>query len=231
MMIFRIFSLIENVIYYLVILFCSTLALEDVVIVTIASVTLFISILVLARYLPEIRRITKEQKDAGGIIKGVISELHDRLGQQDQKILDQQVRLDVIELKLDQLSKASGKEEREAIKVHEVSDTRRILEEVKDLLKNLGKSEFIPSKIQQKEEVKEIKILGELSPTESSVLKLLMEGVQTPRQIQQRINKSREHTARLMKRLYESGYVIREERKRPYVYEITQKGKELMKRE
>jgi len=202
------------------------------VIVTIASVTLFISIVVLARYLPKIRRVTKEQKDASEIIKGVISELHDRLGQQDQKILDQQVRLDVIELKLDQLSKGLGKEEKEVIKVHEVPDTRRILEEIKDLLRNLGKSEaFMPSKIQQKEEVKEIKILEELSPTESSVLNLLMEGAQTPKQIQQRIKKSREHTARLMKRLFELGYVIREERKKPYVYEITEKGKELVRRE
>jgi len=215
-----------------VILLCSTLALEDVVIVTIASVALFISIVVLTRYLPKIRRITKEQKDASEIIKGVISELHDRLGQQDQKILDQQVRLDVIELKLDQLSKGVSKEEKEVIKVHEVSDTKRILEEIKDLLRNLGKSEaFMPGKIQQKEEVKEIKILEELSPTESSVLNLLMEGAQTPKQIQQRIKKSREHTARLMKRLFELGYVIREERKKPYVYEITEKGKELVRRE
>ncbi|MCP8317341.1 MAG: hypothetical protein H3Z52_02625 [archaeon] len=208
------------------------MALEDVVIVTIASVALFISIVVLTRYLPKIRRITKEQKDASEIIKGVISELHDRLGQQDQKILDQQVRLDVIELKLDQLSKGVSKEEKEVIKVHEVSDTKRILEEIKDLLRNLGKSEaFMPGKIQQKEEVKEIKILEELSPTESSVLNLLMEGAQTPKQIQQRIKKSREHTARLMKRLFELGYVIREERKKPYVYEITEKGKELVRRE
>lgn len=207
------------------------MALDDVVIVTIGSVTLFVSILVLAHYLPGIRRVTKEQRDASEIIKGVITELRDRLGQQDQKILDQQVRLDVIELKLDQLGKVLGKEEKEVIKVHEVSDTRRILEEVKDLLKNLGKSESTPSGVQQKEEVKEIKIIEELSPTESSVLKLLIEEAKTPKQIQQRISKSREHTARLMKRLFELGYVTREERKRPYVYEITEKGRELMRRE
>jgi predicted transcriptional regulator len=71
-------------------------------------------------------------------------------------------------------------------------------------------------------------MLKELSPTEVLVLKLLIEGVQTSKQIQQRINKSREHTARLMKRLFELGYVTREEQKKPYVYKITEKGKELM---
>jgi predicted transcriptional regulator len=32
-----------------------------------------------------------------------------------------------------------------------------------------------------------------------------------------------------MKRLFELGYVAREEGKKPYVYEITEKGKELMR--
>ncbi len=221
----------ENVIYFVVILFCVIMALEDVVIVTVASVTLFVSIFVSAYYLPRVRRITKEQRDASGIIKGVLSELRDRLSQQDQKILDQQVRLDVIELKLDQMSKVPLKEEKGAVGVHEVSDNRRVLEEVKELLRNLGKSEFSSSKVRKKVEAKETSTVEGLSPTESSVLRSLMEEAQTPKQIQQKINKSREHTARLMKRLFELGYVTREERKKPFVYEITEKGKELMGRE
>ncbi len=213
-------------------LFHSVLALEDVVIVTIASITLFISVTALAFYLPKIRKIIKEQKDASEIVKGVISELRDRLGQQDQKILDQQIRLDVIELKLGQLTKVLGKEEKEVTKAREVSDTASILEEVRNLLRSLGKAEVtLPGKIQRKEEIKKVEALEGLSPTESSVLKLLMEGVQTPKQIQQRIDKSREHTARLMKRLFELGYVTREEKKKPYVYKITEKGKALLRAE
>ncbi len=210
----------------------SVLALEEVVIVTIASITLFTSITALAFYLPKIRRIIKEQKDANEIVKGVISELRDRLGQQDQKILDQQIRLDVIELKLGQLTKVLGKEEKEVTKAREISDTASILEEVRNLLRSLGKVEVtLPGKIQRKGEFKKVEVLEGLSPTESSVLKLLMEGEQTPKQIQQRIDKSREHTARLMKRLFELGYVTREEKKKPYVYEITEKGKALLRAE
>lgn len=213
------------------ILFPQILTLENIVIITIASITLFISIVFFSRYLPEIRKITKEKKDVNEIVKEVISGLHDRLGLQDQKILDQQVRLDVLELKLEHLSKAIGKEGRDVVKAREVSDTERILEEVKDLLRSLGKGEeLLHGKVQQKEG-KKTEMLRELSPTEELVLKLLMEGVQTPKQIQQRINKSREHTARLMKRLFELGYVTREEQKKPYVYKITEKGKESIKTE
>ena len=206
-------------------LFSWTLSLENVVIITIASITLFISILVLTHYLPEIKKFTKEKKDASEIIKGIISELRNRLDLQDQKILDQQVRLDVLELKLDHLSNGLSKEGREFIKTHEDSNIVRILEEVKDLLRNPGKGrDLLPKEARQKK----TEMLKELSPTEVLVLKLLIEGVQTSKQIQQRINKSREHTARLMKRLFELGYVTREEQKKPYVYKITEKGKELM---
>ncbi|MFN4336855.1 MAG: helix-turn-helix domain-containing protein [Candidatus Nitrosocaldus sp.] len=44
------------------------------------------------------------------------------------------------------------------------------------------------------------------------------EGPKTSREIEERLGMSREHTARLMKRLYDMGYVIRDESKRPYRY-------------
>ncbi|MEM3383565.1 MAG: winged helix-turn-helix domain-containing protein [Nitrososphaerales archaeon] len=207
------------------------MALEDVVIITIASITIFTSIIVLFRYLPEIRKFTKEQKEASEIVKGVISELNNRLDLQDQKILDQQVRLDVLELKLDHLSKALGKEGKEEVKPRGVQDTERILEEVKGLLKDLSKSEEPSKRFELKNFIKKTGELKELSPTEELVLKLLKEGEQTPKQIQQKINKSREHTARLMKRLFELGYVTREDQKKPYVYKITEKGESLIRTE
>ncbi|MCP8303977.1 MAG: hypothetical protein H3Z50_00660 [archaeon] len=203
------------------------MVLENIVIVTIASIASLASIIILVYYLPEIRRVTKEQRDAGEIVKGIISELHDRLSQQDQKIMDQQVRLDIIELKLEQSSKVSvgGGE----VKARGGTDTWKVLEEVKDLLRALSKSEPVtPSTVQQRGEVKEVKQVEELSPTEEFILELLMKEAQTSRQMQQKIKKSREYTARLMKKLFELGYIDREEEKRPYVYVITEKGKELV---
>jgi DNA-binding MarR family transcriptional regulator len=66
--------------------------------------------------------------------------------------------------------------------------------------------------------------LSRLTPTELKVLQLLaVEGPLGSPNIGRTIGKSREHTARLMKRLYEQGYVDRETSKIPYRYKLTEK--------
>jgi predicted transcriptional regulator len=57
------------------------------------------------------------------------------------------------------------------------------------------------------------------------VLKLLSESPRTSREIQYSIGRTREHTARLMKRLYESRLVDRQSNSRPYKYTITEAGR------
>ncbi len=57
------------------------------------------------------------------------------------------------------------------------------------------------------------------------VLKLLVEGSKTSRQIEGLIGRSREHTARLMKKLFEMNYVTRDMATKPYTYAITDTGK------
>lgn len=57
------------------------------------------------------------------------------------------------------------------------------------------------------------------------VLKLLTEGPKTSRQIEALIGRSREHTARMMKKLFEMGYVTRDSTSKPYAYSITDAGR------
>lgn len=64
-------------------------------------------------------------------------------------------------------------------------------------------------------------VVGE---TELKVLKELLEGPKTSVEVNRLIGKSREHAARLMKNLYDSGLVVRDEQKKPYVYRITDEG-------
>jgi len=66
--------------------------------------------------------------------------------------------------------------------------------------------------------------LSRLTPTELKVLELLVaEGPLPSPSIGRAVGKSREHTARLMKRLYEQGYVDRETSRIPYRYRINEK--------
>jgi transcription initiation factor IIE alpha subunit len=63
--------------------------------------------------------------------------------------------------------------------------------------------------------------------TVNSILKML-EVPLTSREIQGKIKKSREHTSRLLKKLYSENIVIRDETTRPFRYEITNDGRKLL---
>jgi hypothetical protein len=67
--------------------------------------------------------------------------------------------------------------------------------------------------------------LGEGTETENRVLRLLADGPKNSAQIKEEVGRSREHTARLMKALFDRGLVVRNDRNKPYVYEITDSGR------
>lgn len=65
--------------------------------------------------------------------------------------------------------------------------------------------------------------------TVDSILKML-EVPLTSREIQRRVNKSREHTSRLLKKLYSENIVMRDGNSRPFKYKITNEGRKLLER-
>ena len=75
------------------------------------------------------------------------------------------------------------------------------------------------------------KAMATLTDTEVQVLEMLsQEGPKTAPEIKERVSLSREHTARLMKKLYEEGYVEREIGKIPFRYSIKAEMEKLLKK-
>lgn len=73
--------------------------------------------------------------------------------------------------------------------------------------------------------------LAPLTDTELSVLEMLAsEGPKTAPEIKDRVKLSREHTARLMKKLYEGGYLERDTGKIPFKYSVKKEMGEILKR-
>ena len=70
--------------------------------------------------------------------------------------------------------------------------------------------------------------LKKLSQTERAVLELLMSGPKPAPQIGPVVGKSREHTARLMKALFQQGFVEREIDRQPYEYRLNSKVREAL---
>ncbi len=58
------------------------------------------------------------------------------------------------------------------------------------------------------------------------ILRLITKRPMTSRDIQITIERTREHTSRLMNKLYKDGYADRNTNTKPYSYSITEKGKE-----
>ncbi len=109
---------------------------------------------------------------------------------------------------------------------------------------NLELKQFIEKLVEIKEPEKEIEVIKEpevilekqvstpnlsniepVSPVDY-VLQLITNKAMTSRDIQITTKRSREHTSRLMKKLFESGLVQRNTETKPYSYSITEKGKE-----
>jgi archaellum component FlaC len=79
--------------------------------------------------------------------------------------------------------------------------------------------------------IKRDKAMAALTDTEIAVLEMLSkEGAKTAPEIKERVRLSREHTARLMKKLYEEGYLEREAGKIPFRYSIKKEMEKLMQK-
>ena len=109
---------------------------------------------------------------------------------------------------------------------------------------NLELKQFIEKLVETREPEKEIEVvrkpeivlekqistpnLSNIEPVSpvNYVLQLITNKAMTSRDIQITTKRSREHTSRLMKKLFESGLVQRNTETKPYSYSITEKGKE-----
>jgi CRP-like cAMP-binding protein len=72
-------------------------------------------------------------------------------------------------------------------------------------------------------------IENEGNGTTDYILKLLVEKPRTSREVQLAVGRTREHTARLMKKLHDSGLVSRDVNAKPFRYNITDAGRERLK--
>jgi len=87
------------------------------------------------------------------------------------------------------------------------------------------------AKIEAAIPIRREKALAPLTQTELSVLEVLAsEGKKTAPEIRSKIGLTREHTARLMKKLYEDGYLERGTEKIPYAYSLKDEMRKILRR-
>jgi len=64
--------------------------------------------------------------------------------------------------------------------------------------------------------------------TSKDLLQMLGEKPRTSVEVRERFGISREHSARLLKRLFDRGLVVRNDSAKPFVYELTEQGRRLL---
>ncbi len=93
------------------------------------------------------------------------------------------------------------------------------------------KAQVPEAKIEAAIPIKKEKALAPLTETELAVLETIAkEGEKTAPEIREKIKLTREHTARLMKKLYEAGYLERDTHKMPYTYRLKEEMQKVLKK-
>ena len=163
----------------------------------------------------KIRPMIKNEDSASGNLES------ERLEYYERQLIDMKIRLDALEiqgieqktedpnLELKQfLEKLARKEERSSV-----------------VPERIEKEEVLTEKVSEKQDnISTMPKVDVTNPTDY-VLQLITNKDMTSRDIQITLKRSREHTSRLMKKLFEDGYVQRNTESKPYTYSITEKGK------
>jgi len=184
------------------------------------SITLFVISFVVFVYFGYFRDTKERDKENYKIKDMLIEGYFHKFDEYNNIISDLRTKIDLIELKIGQ-------------KVENIYDQNKIASS--DIVNNESQrsaSHVISPMtknviIMEKKDDVEGGDFGLRLNTTESILKIL-EVPLTSREIQRRIKKSREHTSRLLKKLYSENIVMRDENTRPFKYKITNEGRKLL---
>ena len=130
----------------------------------------------------------------------------ERVDYYEKELIDMKIRLDAMELDGETFTKPDlPTKKAESFETPEME-----------------KQEFVAPKLKASPRVRNMSFEDSVT----FVLEKITRGPMTSRDIEVMFGKSREHVSRLMKKLFDDGFVGRDDSIRPYRYTITDKGKE-----
>jgi predicted transcriptional regulator len=191
--------------------------LSDVLI----SITLFVLSFVALFYFGHFRDSKEREQESYKFKDMLIEGYFHKFDEYNQIISDLRTKLDMIQMKVNSVN--------DNIIQNEIVDTSDMdSEKSQDISHSTIPVTNVTNDVtinQRKDDEKDELRLS----TVDSILKML-EVPLTSREIQRRVNKSREHTSRLLKKLYSENIVMRDGSSRPFKYKITNEGRKLLER-
>jgi len=222
-----------------------------------AVVLLLITFGAFSYYYRRLRKLAEENEKAKTLVSDIVlsfnkqvQRVEEKLGSVTQKALTStsktsrlETKIEAQENKLTQISteidKLSNLKQELPVQLtameQKIEDITKSQEELTKRITSLTeetKKLILPdTNIEAVIPIKQEKALAPLTTTELTVLEILAnEGEKTAPEIKVKVNLTREHTARLMKKLYEKGYLERTTGKIPFAYRIKEEMRKILKK-
>jgi DNA-binding CsgD family transcriptional regulator len=220
----------------------------DPVVFLIGSVLLLLFAVVLtALYYQRMRRVTKEYSAAKNVVSDVVVSFNKQLQRQEEQVdkvsykvealskrsEDMATKVETIENRMTDVAKFTEASEAEKKLSEDVETLKKRIDDITKTQEEITKqvSEIPEAKIEAAIPIKRERALAPLTETELRVLELIAEGGEkTAPEIKDLIKLTREHTARLVKKLYEEGYLERNTAKTPYAYRVKEEMLKILKK-
>ena len=209
-------------------------------------------------YYRQLRRVQREYEKAKEVVEDIVLSFNRQLKREAERLEIVAYKVGGISSKGDRALKTAGEvekqlhtlepkigvvlQDREKVlaklgeidkKVRDVVASQKVLTaQISDVEERARQLSMVPEKgVEAVIPIRRERALAPLTETELSVLEILaLKGPKTAPEIKDRIKLSREHTARLMKKVYEEGYVERDTGKIPFKYRIKKEMEKLLKK-
>jgi len=223
----------------------------------VAILLLFVTVVASALYYKKIRKVQTKYEEAKGIVGDVVISFNADMERERQELSVISNKMGVllsenkhlqkkIESHSDQLRKLATRIEVPELDPNLSTQLEELQKNITNLMNSHKRIDWRVTKIEQVNPqasapqetkietaipIRREKALASLTQTELEVLEVLAkEGRKTAPEIKEKINLTREHTARLMKNLYERGYLERRTEKIPYSYSIKDEMLKILKK-
>jgi len=202
--------------------------LNPITILNLAFLTITLSAALI--YYKKIKRIKEEYESKEDVFKsitlGITRNIYSNIKNIENTIM--KLRSDINEalIKSEKALETSETTNQDVEKIFKrMDEIERMLIEVKEGIVRK------PVKIETPIPIDDREILDGLNDTELKILMILDELEEgTVPEIKRRINKTREHTARMLKKLYDKGFIDRNTSSIPYRYYLRKEVKEIIRR-
>lgn len=229
----------------------SVLVVEPLFVVSMVFLSLTVATILV--YFRRIRQASKAYEEAKNTVEDIVISFDKQLSRQEEQIGVTVRRFESQAGKDDRLSRRLDEQEQRIASgladlnarvagIHDVESVKTTLSDLQQRVEGLSKAQeewakratvVSEAQIEAAIPLRRDQALAPLTETELRVLEFISaspSGERTAPEVKQMINLTREHTARLMKKLYEDGYLERRSEETPFAYRVKEEMLKLLKK-